>query len=433
MANQSYDYMKRKRANTQNQARSRLTHPVNDIRETKSQKLSGKAIVLGVTGSIAAVETVKLAHELARHGADVWCVMSRPTANIIHPDALEFATGHRVILEITGQTEHISLCGDTKRKADILLIAPCTANTLSKIACGIDDTPVTTFATTAIGSDIPILIVPAMHASMYRHPIVKENMEKLRKYGVTIIEPKIEENKAKMMDVDEIVANVFRRIGKNDMAGKKTLIISGSTEEEIDDVRVITNRSTGKTGIEIAKVVFERGGNVTLLCGASSEKPPRYIQTERFSSVKNLMDTLKKTDLHKYDIIIIPAAISDYTAKKQKGKISSTKKKISLELTQTPKVVDFIRKTSTAYLVGFKAEHGIPEKELIDRAYGRLKDMGMDLIVANDISLTTPDENVVFIIDKTKKTKKVEGKKQKIAEEIIDTIVENVKRIGGGS
>lgn len=427
MVNQSYDYVTRKRASTQNQARSRLTHPVNDIRETKSQKLSGKAIVLGVTGSIAAVETVKLAHELARHGADVWCVMSRPTANIIHPDALEFATGHHVVVEITGQTEHISLCGDTKRKADLLLIAPCTANTLSKIACGIDDTPVTTFATTAIGSNIPILLVPAMHASMYRHPIVNENMEKLRKYGITIIEPKIEENKAKMMNVEEIVANIVRCIGKNDMIGKKTLVIAGSTEEEIDDVRVITNRSTGKTGIEIAKNIFERGGNVKLLYGASTEKPPRHIRIERFSSVNDLMSVLKKTDLHKYDVIIVPAAISDYTAKKQKGKIPSAKKKISLELTPTPKVVDFIRKTSKAYLVGFKAEHGIREKELVDRAYRRLKNTGMDLIVANDISLTTPDENVVFIIDKNKKTKKLTGKKQKIAEEIIDVVVENVK------
>ena len=129
------------------------------------KKLEGKKIVLGVTGSIAAVETVKLARELLRHGAEVYPVMSEAAAGIISPEALEFATGHRPVTKITGRVEHVALAG-IEKPMDILLIAPATANTISKIACGIDDTPVTTFATTAIGSEKKVLIVPAMHLSL---------------------------------------------------------------------------------------------------------------------------------------------------------------------------------------------------------------------------------------------------------------------------
>jgi phosphopantothenoylcysteine decarboxylase/phosphopantothenate--cysteine ligase len=412
----------KKKANSQ--TTEHLTHPASDIKGMKSRKLGGKRIVLGVTGSIAAVESVRLAHELIRHSAEVLPVMSHSAAEIIHPNALEFATGRQTIVEIGGKAEHISLCGSVKGKADLLLISPCTANTLSKIACGIDDTSVTTFATTAIGTNIPIIIVPAMHASMYSHPIVKENIKKLQKLGILVLEPRLEENKAKMADIEEVVENVIRFIGKRDLLGKKTLVIAGATAEEIDDVRIITNRSTGKTGIEIAKNIFERGGGVKLLYGVGAKKPPQYVHTEKFSSVKNLIELLRKINLKTHDIIIVPAAISDYTTNRQKGKIASTKKKVLLKLTQTPKVVNFIRKNAPkAYLVGFKAEWGVSEGELINRAYRRLEDAGMDLIIANDISLIKPDENTILIIDKNKHIKKVTGNKQKLAEEIIDQII----------
>ena len=138
-------------------------HPADEIRGSKSNKLAKKKIVLGVTGSIAAVETVKLARELIRNGAEVFPVMTKSATKIIHPDALWFATGNKPIVELSGATEHVSFCGRVKYPADLLLISPCTANTISKIAHGIDDTTVTTFASTAIGSSVPIMIVPAMH------------------------------------------------------------------------------------------------------------------------------------------------------------------------------------------------------------------------------------------------------------------------------
>src|SRR5512137_1284558 len=163
---------------------------------TGSGCLSGKQIILGVTGSIAAVETVRLAHALRREGALVTAVMTAAATRIIHPDALTYATGHDTVTSLSGRVEHVVFCGDGGC-ADLLLIAPCTANTLCKIAGGIDDTPVTTFASTALGSGKPVVLVPAMHESMYRHPAVIKNLETLKAMGIIIMDPIIKEGKAK--------------------------------------------------------------------------------------------------------------------------------------------------------------------------------------------------------------------------------------------
>src|SRR4030043_1599112 len=179
-------------------------HPVEDIRGSKSQLLKEKIIILAVTGSIAAVETIKLARELIRHGAEIIPVMSPAATKIIHPDSLWFATGKKPVIKLSGATEHVSYCGQVKNPSDMLLICPCTANTISKIAYGIDDTSVTTFATTAIGSKIPVIIVPAMHLSMYNHKIIQKNIQKLKKIDITFIEPYIEKNKAKIQDINKI-------------------------------------------------------------------------------------------------------------------------------------------------------------------------------------------------------------------------------------
>ncbi|MDX1799051.1 MAG: flavoprotein, partial [Candidatus Lokiarchaeia archaeon] len=173
-------------------------HPSEEIKGIKSNLLKNKTIILAVTGSIASVEDVKLSRELIRHGAEVIPIMSNSATKIIHPYSLEFATGNKPILELTGKTEHVFYCGKVKKHADLLLISPCTANTISKIAHGIDDNVVTTFATTAIGSNIPIIIVPAMHISMYNHKIVQDNINLLKKNGITFIEPIITSNKAKI-------------------------------------------------------------------------------------------------------------------------------------------------------------------------------------------------------------------------------------------
>jgi phosphopantothenoylcysteine decarboxylase/phosphopantothenate--cysteine ligase len=167
-------------------------HPSESLRGSRSNLLSGKRIVLGITGSIAAVECFELARELIRHGANVQAVMSENAMNLVTPWAMEFATGNEVIDVIDGRVQHVALLGDVPDKADLLLIAPCTANTMSKIACGIDDTPVTTMATTALGSKVPIIVAPAMHITMFTNPIIQQNLERLRQAGVEFLGPRME-------------------------------------------------------------------------------------------------------------------------------------------------------------------------------------------------------------------------------------------------
>ncbi len=182
--------------------------------------LAGKQIALGVTGSIAAIRVVDLIRDLARSGAEIHCIMTPAACQIIHPYALEYAATFPVITEITGRVEHVEFCGICGR-ADLLLIAPATANTIGKMAMGIDDTPVTTFATTALGSNKPVVVVPAMHEAMYNHPSVVKNIQMLRNMGVTVIDPRIEEGKAKIASSQNIILEVERLLGPRDLIGKK--------------------------------------------------------------------------------------------------------------------------------------------------------------------------------------------------------------------
>jgi phosphopantothenoylcysteine decarboxylase/phosphopantothenate--cysteine ligase len=311
--------------------------------------LNGKHIVLGITGSIAAVETVRLSHALRRKGAVLTAVMSAAAARIIHPDALTYATGNDTIVAITGRVEHIGFCGEGGM-ADLLLIAPCTANTLSKIACGIDDTPVTTFATTALGSQKPLLVVPAMHHSMYRHPAVIENIAKLKTWGVEIIDPRIEEGKAKIADVEEIVLRCERAVLGTALAGKKVLITSGPCREPVDDIRILTTRSSGQMGRELALQAFRLGADVTV------------IHRDSFPCVNNIfVETADemRCAVHRCfsergaDIYISAAAISDFAPKKVKGKIPSGKP-INLFIEPLPKVLSEVTRQYNSLNIAFK-------------------------------------------------------------------------------
>lgn len=195
------------------------THPSKDIVGTRGNQLKSKCIVLCITGSVAAVQCPEIARALMRHGANVFAVLSPMAQEIIHPYVMEWATGNNVVAELTGKIEHVSLVGEHAEKADLVLVAPVTANTISKIACGIDDTTVTSVVSTAFGSKIPIIIVPAMHQSMYNHPIVTENIKKLKGLGVEFVGPRIEERKAKIADTKEIVDAVIRRLVRQDFSG----------------------------------------------------------------------------------------------------------------------------------------------------------------------------------------------------------------------
>ncbi|WP_094228126.1 bifunctional phosphopantothenoylcysteine decarboxylase/phosphopantothenate--cysteine ligase CoaBC [Methanolobus psychrotolerans] len=397
-------------------------HPTLWIRSTRSESLKGKTIVLAVTGSIAAVRTVELAREFIRRGADVYAVMSEASGWIINPMALHYATGNEVITAITGKVEHVEFFGNLGR-ADLLLVAPATANTIGKIAAGIDDTPVTTFATTAIGAGKPVMIVPAMHEDMYDHPAVMENIEKMKGWGINFIGPKIEEGIAKIAGNDEIVLGVERAIGKRTLCGKKVLITSGSTAESIDPIRILTNRASGKTGNELALEAYRRGADVTIVhrnkLGVSGINEI-YIETAA-QMTDAVLDELAKG----YDVLISSAAIADYTIDASRQKIKSGEG-LELSFKSTRKLIKEARKAyPQVKIVGFKAEAGVNTEELLKRAKQTLESSGLDMIVANEVSkggIGADTNNVTIIYSGGKDNLNTEGSKSLIANVLMDEI-----------
>ncbi|MFZ3384145.1 MAG: bifunctional phosphopantothenoylcysteine decarboxylase/phosphopantothenate--cysteine ligase CoaBC [Candidatus Methanoperedens sp.] len=392
------------------------------IRTSKS--LEEKTIVLGITGSIAAVRCVELARELRRHGADVHAVMTDAARKIIHPEAMRYATGNPVITEITGDVEHVDFCG-IGGGASLLLIAPCTANTIGKIAHGIDDTSVTTFATTAFGSGIPIIIVPAMHESMYDHPIVIENIGKLTELGVEFVNPVTEEGAAKIAGTEEIVLRAERAAGKKTLSGKRIIITGGATAEALDPIRILTNRASGKTGIELALEAFRRGADVTLVHrGCLGIQGICELYTESAQDMTGaVIEELGKG----YDLLISAAAISDFTVTPSKDKIKSGNV-LTLTLKPVPKLIKEVRKIYPGLkIIGFKAETGISEEELIKRARKSMDSSHLSMVVANDVSSggMGTEENNVYLIDGS--IKPVSGTKRQIAIEIMDKVEEIVR------
>ncbi|MEM2944380.1 MAG: bifunctional phosphopantothenoylcysteine decarboxylase/phosphopantothenate--cysteine ligase CoaBC [Methanomassiliicoccales archaeon] len=396
-------------------------HPSESIRGTESRALSGKRIVLGVTGSIAALEAFSLARELIKHGAEVHAVMTPEAMKIVTPCALEFATGNPVIIDIGGQVEHVKFFGDFPDRADLLLIAPCTANTISKIATGIDDTPVTTMATVALGTGVPIVIAPAMHITMYNHPIIQKNIRTLKELGVEFIGPQIEGKKARIASITEITECVIRKLGSGDYLGKRLLVIGGSSAEPIDDMRIITNRGTGETAIQLATAAYERGAEVELWMGRCSVVIPEFLPVRRFETLGELIQMVE--DIH-HDIVIVPAALSDYTVDKREGKIPSECEELILKLKRTPKVLKLISEKN-CMLIGYKAESGIDTEELVSRARSRMIEFGLDAIVANDLRKVSPNHTEVAIITK-QKVCIAAGSKREVAHRILDIIKENI-------
>jgi len=396
-----------------------VSHPSELIRGSKGDDLEGKRIIYCVTGSIASIESVRIIRELIRYGADVIPFMTSGALKIIGEEALYFASGHKPIFEFTGETEHIKYV----KHADLIIIAPATANIIGKIANGIADDVVSTAALVALGAQMKMIVVPVMDYSMLQNPIVKENIEKLKKMGVKIIEPKIEEGKAKIPEKETIVKEVIREIGKRDFEGKNILILSGATAEPIDEIRIITNRSSGVMGYWIAKRAFLRGANVDMIYGLGKVDPSFYATVYRVETVDEML--AKAMDLlqsKKYDVVISVAAISDYKPKKrEKGKIPSKLEHLTLELEPTQKVIEKIREVYDGVLVIFKSEAYGGEK-LIKEAKKRLSEVKADIAVANTLEAFSSEYAEAYIINKHGEVREIKDHKKKIAEEILNEI-----------
>ncbi len=389
-------------------------HPVENIRCSRSDLLAGRRIVLGVTGSIAAVKTVELGRELIRHGAEVIGVMSKAAEGIISADALHFGTGQPVITKLGGGVEHVALLGDVPEPADLFLVAPATANTISKMALGIDDGPVTTMATVAFGHGRPVVVAPAMHEGMMEHPQVAKHIQELLDMGVTWVEPSREEHKAKLADIESIVDHVIHRLHRQEP--KRVLVVGGATAEAIDPVRVMTNRSSGKTATALAQELFRAGHDVELWYGHGSAEVPAALRdrVRRFASHADLMAMAK--DAADFDQIWMPAAISDYVPEASQHKIASEGEPV-IKLRPVEKVIEAIRQVNgEATLIAFKAESD--EATLKERARGRLERYGADYIIANLATAMGADDNDVWLIHQGGETHH-KGAKQTIYRHII--------------
>jgi phosphopantothenoylcysteine decarboxylase/phosphopantothenate--cysteine ligase len=345
--------------------------------------LDGVNVALGVTGSIAAVKTVELAHELRRRGATVRAVTTDAARGIVHPWALEFATDESVVTEITGSVEHVELCG-REGWADVLLVAPATANTVGKIAAAVDDTPVTTCATTALGAGVPVVVAPAMHEPMYDHPGVLEAIDRVESWGVAFVDPRVEEGKAKIATEDAIVTEVARASTPDPLAGKHVVVTSGATTESIDPLRTLSNRASGKTGRAVARACYVRGADVTLVHDGP-EVP--YATVSTVESAAEMREAVLAA-VEGADALVSAAAISDYTVRAREEKIRSGQSGLALELEPTPKLVDSVRDAHLALpVVGFKAETGGDDEAVVAAAREIQERVGMAFVVANDASV----------------------------------------------
>ena len=406
-------------------------HPSLDIVSSHGMELSGKKIVLCVAGSVAAYKAIELARLLMRHGAYVTCVTSNAVTKLIQPEYFKWATGNEVITKLTGELEHIRLAD--YNQSDLVIVYPATANTLGKLANGIDDTPVSTVLTVGFGSKIPILMCLAMHASMYENLAVKKNI-KFLKNKIEFLSPKLIEGKAKSPEPEDVLENVLKKFGFSSiLKNKKVLITAGPTIEQIDPIRAITNQSSGKTGVSLASELISAGAKVTFVYGPGNEKAPKGAKIINVVSSKEMHSVVKLELKKKFDIVIMAAAVADYVPTIQsKNKIKSSKSSMNISLKKAPKIIDQIKKyQKNVLLVGFKAETNFTKAQLIKSAQKKLKESEADMIVANDIGLIrykkNPKNNQVIIVDSKKNIVSGWMSKEKIAKLIRKQIEVKIK------
>ena len=404
-------------------------HPSLDIVESYGTELTGKKIVLCVAGSVAAYKSIELARLLMRHGGNVKCVMSNASTKLIKPDYMKWATGNNVITKLTGNMEHIDLA-DYKR-SDLVIVYPSTANTLGKLATGIDDTPISTILTVAFGSKIPIVMGLAMHRSMYENAAIRKNIAFLEK-KVDFVSPNMIEGKAKAPEPEDVLDFILTKFGQSKiLKGKKVLMTAGPTIEKIDPIRIITNHSTGKTGVLLASELVSAGAKVTLVYGPGITEPPKGAKIIPVQTVTDMFNEVKKQMNKKFDIVILAAAASDYIPKyKYSKKIKSTRNSLTIELKKAPKIIDHIKKLQKdVFLIGFKAETDISKKELVIRAKQKLRDSKANMIIANDIGkkyFKDTRYNELLIIDSKTIVTIGRNKKERIAKLICKNIEKRI-------
>lgn len=394
--------------------------------------LRGKTVVLGVTGSIAAYKIANLASMLIKQHADVHVLMTKNATNFINPITFETLTGHKCLVDTFDRNfnyniEHVAL-GD---RADVVLVAPASANIIGKMANGIADDML---STTLLACKCKKIVAPAMNTNMYENPIVQDNLQKLRQFDVEIIEPDSgmlackSVGKGKMPSEDVLLEYILREVQfEKDMTGKKLLVTAGPTREPLDPVRFITNHSTGKMGYAIAKVAMRRGAEVTLISGITGLNPPICVRTIFTESAEDMFQAVKE-NAGEQDIIIKAAAVADYTpARVSEEKIKKTDTDSTLLLKRTTDILSWLgaNKKEGQFICGFSME----TENVIENSQAKLKKKNSDMIVANNLRTEGAgfgkDTNVVTMIMEEGLIELPLMSKEEVAASILDAILSN--------
>ncbi len=404
-----------------------MVHPSRAIRGRTTRLLEGRRILLGVSGSIAAIEVPKIARELIRHGADVWAVMSPEAGRIISPEALEFATGHPPVERLSGNVEHVTMLGPGEGRADLYLIAPATANTIAKIAHGIDDTAVTSCASVALGGGVPLLLAPAMHSMMGQNPAVRESLAKLRGWGVEVLFGPSVEGEEKIAAPDEVAAAVLHRLAAGPWQGRKVLVVGGASRESIDAVRSLTNESSGATAVALATQAHYRGARVELWAGAVSVPIPSWVPVVPWRGVEGLLDLARhrRADLAEFAAILVPAALSDFTLQPRRGKVRSRgQRALILSLLRAPKVLPELRQGAPppTLLVAYKLLASASPQALEREGRALAEETGADWVVANDVATMGAAETAALVLPRGEPRRWIRGPKAEVAGKLLDDL-----------
>ena len=395
--------------------------------------LQGKTVVLGVTGSIAAYKIASLASKLVKLHADVHVLMTQNATNFITPITFETLTGNKCLIDTFDRNfqfdvTHVSLA----KKADVMLIAPASANVIGKIANGIADDMLTT---TVMASTAPVLISPAMNSHMYENPIVQDNLQKLERFGYKIIAPAVgmlachDVGAGKMPEPEMLLDWILREIAcKKDLQGKKILVTAGPTQEAVDPVRYLTNHSTGKMGYALARCAMLRGADVTLVTGPTAITPPPFVQTVAVTSAEEMYQEVTKRAAEQ-NAIIMAAAVADYrpatvSAEKQKKQAGDA----VLPLSRTKDILAYLgeHKPAGQFLCGFSME----TQHMLENSRAKLKQKHLDMICANNLKVAGAgfgtDTNVVTLIQTQKEQELPLQSKEAVGHAILDVIAKTL-------
>ena len=395
--------------------------------------MKGKTIVLGVTGSIAAYKMANVASALMKRGADVHVIMTENATHFINPITFETLTNHKCLVETFDRNfqfhvAHVSLA----KQADVMMVAPASANIIGKLAHGIADDML---STTVLACKAPILVAPAMNTNMLENSIVQENIEILKRHGMTIIEPAAgrlacgDTGSGKLADEETLLEAIeYALVKEKDLLGKKVLVTAGPTREAIDPVRYITNHSSGKMGYAIAKVARNRGAEVTLVSGVTNLPTPAGVTCVDVVSAKDMFEAVKES-MASQDIIIKAAAVADYRPSVvSEQKMKKSNEDMALALERTDDILQYVgdHKKEGQFLCGFAME----TEQLLERADEKRRRKNLDMIVANSISQEGAgfqgDTNIVTLLTEDGQLPVGKMPKAQVASVILDEIVKRL-------